>query len=343
LGRDSAMSITLVNGAGVEYSFRRNEPRAAGDYTARFNGTYFPDLSSPQRRVMPDGEYTVVLRAADGAGREEERTGKIALQGGDTEVPEIRDVVSRYPTISPNGDALQDETDISYGLSKKSTVTITAANASGNSYLLSPPTERSAALYSHTWNGTSAGRLLTDGAYDIHIQAQDKAGNLSEATTQVSVGGGGAPRLEITKVRFSPPAVLKGGNLEVEIRVRNSGSVPLRTIGPAPGTAYDTGINFNFWKGPDGQPLYYERAGVWRVGVQWSVAGTSYPVRWGLTKDLCDKDFCDLQPGQEAVITGTIKVLIDQTREVYFWVSVVQEGVGFPGGVVGQQKIVISY
>ncbi len=344
LARKSQISIALVNGAGVEYTFRRNEQRSTGSYTARFNGTYSPDPSSPQRRVMPDGEYIVALRAVpvgeDGSimGREEEWKGMITLQGGDTNPPIVRDVHSRYDAISPNGDALQDETDVSYGLSKSATVTINTVDGAGNTYLLDPPTERSGALYSHVWNGTSGGRPLPDGVFTIHVQAQDKAGNLSEATTQVTVEGAGTPRLEITRVSFSPPAVLKGNNLDVEIRVKNAGTVPLRTIGPAPGTRYDTDTNFNLWKGTDGTPLYFERAGVWRVGVEWGLAGRPFPIRWGLTPDLSD-----LQPGQEAVITGTIKVLIDQTREVDFWVSVVQEGVGFPGGRVGQQKIVISY
>lgn len=344
LSRLSLISITLSSDAGVQYPFRRDERRAAGSYTALFDGTYYPDPPRPQKRVMADGKYSVLLRAVpvdesgNILGTEEKWSGSINLRDGDTDPPLIRNVVSRYPVISPNGDANQDETDISYSLSKKATVTITAVDSTGASYLLDPPTARSAALFSHVWNGTSSGRLLPDGGYTILIQALDKAGNLSEATIEVAIDSGGTPRLEITKVSFSPVTVLRGKELEVEIRVRNSGTVPLRTIGPAPGTPYDTDMNFNFWKGADGSPLYFERSGVWRVGVEWGLAGRSYPVRWGLTKDLSD-----LQPGQEAVITGTIKVLIDQTREVYFWASVVQEGVGFPGGRVGQQKIVISY
>jgi hypothetical protein len=288
---------------------------------------------------MPDGDYTVVVRAVDEEGRVEEQRGRISLRDGDTRPPVISNVVSRYDTISPNGDAVQDETTISYALSKEATVTITAVDKSGKKHLLQPPTTTSAALHSHNWNGTAGGVLLPDGVYTIHIQAQDKAGNVTEATTAVAIEGGGTPRLEITRARFSPPAIPVGGILQVEITVKNTGEVPLRTLGPAPGTPYTTDINFNYWKGQDGKtPLFYERAGYWRVGVEWSVAGRSYPVRWGLTPDLSD-----LMPGQEAVITGTIQVLIQQTREVYFWASVVQEGVGFPGGRVGQQKIVISY
>ncbi len=344
LQQKSSISITMVSASGKEYSFRRGEERSAGSYAAIFDGTYSPDPDSPARRVMPDGDYEVVLEAvpldASGnpSGQAQPWRGRIALQGGDTNPPVVSNVVSRYGAISPNGDAEQDETDISYGLSKKATVTITASDAAGNGYMLSPPASRSAALYSHIWNGTTAEVLLPDGAYTIHIQALDVAGNLSEATTTVSVQGGGTPSLEITRVKFSPSAVPIGGDLNVEIRVRNSGNVPLPTLGPAPGRPYDTGINFNNWKGPGEVPLYYERAGVWRVGVQWSTAGQSYPVRWGLTPDLEP-----LQPGQEAVITGTIKVNIDRTEEVYFWVSAVQEGVGFPGGRVGQQRIKISF
>lgn len=351
VSRDSLLNITLLDSAGKAYAFRKNEQRPAGRYAAIFNGTYAPDPASPQRLVMPDGEYTVVLEAIPAnkdrgwqpQGAPVEWRGKLTIQGGDAQAPVVGDVVSTYSSITPNGDADQDETQISYSLSKKATVTITAVDKAGTSYLLSAPTERSAALFSHDWNGTSTGNLLPDGPYTIHIRAQDLAGNISEGTAQVSIERSGVPKLEITKVIFTPPAVAKGGVLQVEIRVRNSGKVPLRTIGPAPGTAYDTDINYNYWRDSDGQPIYFERAGVWRVGVEWSVAGRSYPARWGLSKDICGKDFCDLQPGQEAVITGSIKVNIDQTRDVYFWASVVQEGVGFPGGRVGQQRIVVSY
>ncbi len=348
----SSISIVMVNDTGKEYDFRRDEVRSAGSYSARFDGAFSPGPVSPERRVMPDGAYTVVFQATpidssgNPVGEPREARSQIALKGGDTTPPVISDVVSPYQVISPNGDAVQDETDISYALSKKAVVTINAVNARGTSYLLAPATLRSAALYSHNWNGTSSGILLPDGEYTVHIQAEDSAGNLSEATTKIVIDSGGSPSLEITKVTFSPTVIPLGGDLNVQIRVRNNGNVPLRTIGPDPGTPYDTDSNFNSWKGPDGAPLYFERAGVWRVGVEWSIAGRSYPVRWALlplNPGNPDGEYPSLQPGQEAVITGTIKVLINRTREVYFWVSAVQEGVGFPGGAVGRQKIAISF
>ncbi|MDO8689492.1 MAG: hypothetical protein Q7R39_05690 [Dehalococcoidia bacterium] len=349
LTQRSLISIAMLDGAGKEYGFRRDEVRSAGSYTAQFDGAFSPDPNGPERRVMPDGTYVVVFQATpvdssgNPLGQPEEARAQIVLSGGDTTPPVVSDMVSTYPIITPNGDAIEDETDISYALSKKATVTITAVNTQGDIYLMDPPTVRSAALYSHNWNGTSSGILLPDGEYTVHIQARDLAGNLSEATTKIVIDSGGAPSLEITKVTFSPTVILLGGDLNVQIRVRNNGNVPLRTIGPDPGTPYDTETNFNSLKGPDGAPLYYERAGVWRVGVEWSIAGRSYPVRWALLPAKPDGQYPSLQPGEEAVITGTIKILINQTRLVYFWVSAVQEGVGFPGGAVGRQKIVISF
>ncbi|MDP2663334.1 MAG: hypothetical protein Q8R28_21670, partial [Dehalococcoidia bacterium] len=226
LRQKSSISIAMVDAAGKAYDFRRDEVRSAGSYSARFDGAFSPDPESPERRVMPDGTYVVVFQATpvdssgNPSGQPQEARGQIVLKGGDTTPPVVGDVVSPYPTISPNGDAIQDETDISYALSKKATVTITAVNAQGESYLLEPPTVRSAALYSHNWNGTSSGILLPDGEYTVHIQAQDSAGNLSEATTRIAIDSGGAPSLEITKVTFSPTVIPLDGDLNVQIRVR---------------------------------------------------------------------------------------------------------------------------
>lgn len=335
LSRDCRLSIRLVDEAGREYYFRRDEPRSAGSYVAVFNGTYAPDESKPDRRVLPDGTYGLVVSAEDDAGRVESVSTSLVIGAADATPPLIQNVVCLPCAISPNKDGLDDEAIISYAVTKKATVSLYATAANGSTYLLESPNTKAAALHSHRWDGSSGGALLADGAYVVHIKAEDAAGNVSEATLGMVLSGGGTPRLDITRARFWPIGLPVGGDLNVEIQVKNTGDTMLRTMGPPPGTAYTTETNFNTFKDAQGRPLYYERAGYWRVGVEWGLAGRPYPVRWGLGKDLA--------PGEEATITGTVQVLIDQTREVYFWAGVVQEGIGFPGDQVGQQRIVISY
>jgi hypothetical protein len=129
--------------------------------------------------------------------------------------------------------------------------------------------------------------------------------------------------------------VPRGGILNVEIRVRNTGDTVIHTLCPPPGTAYTTDNNYNDFLLPDGQVECYERAGVWRVGVEWDLAGRPFPARWGLGKSL--------MPGEEATILGTIQVNIDRQSVVRFWAGVEQGGVGFPGGQVGLTQIRVSF
>lgn len=338
LSQETRLSLSLIDGQGQEYPLRRQEARSAGSYSARFDGTYAPNPIHPDRRVIPSGRYRLRVAAEDSQGRREVRELEVAVIDADTNPPFVQDVACRPCAISPNGDALDDEAIISYRVTKESTVDLFVTDAKGEKQILEAPNPKRAALYSHRWNGTAGGDLLPDGTYSLHIQAHDKAGNLTEATTTLTLDGGGTPRLEITGVRFFPSAVPLGGILNVEIRVKNTGTTTLRTVGPSPSTAYTTQMNFNsFRRGddPNAPPLYYEQAGYWRVGVDFSTSGRPFPIRWGLGHDLA--------PGEEAVVTGTIQVLVEQTREIYFWAGVVQEGIGFPGGQVGLQRVIVSY
>ncbi len=341
LSRKASLSITLIDPQGEEYPIRSQEDRSQGEYVAKLYGNYAPDAQKADRRVMPNGEYTCLVVAEDDNGRSEKEIVKLTIKDSDTDPPQVTDVAISPGTISPNDDAVDDDTVISYGLTKESTVGLSVTDESGNRFLIEAPKEKSAALYSHRWNGTSNEKLLPDGTYTLHIEAYDRAGNITDRQESIVLKGGGLSRLEIAKVRFYPTTVPVGGVVNVEIRVKNTGETELHTLGPAPGTAYDTVYNFmQFTEGgtPEGRPLYYERAGVWRVGVQWDQAASPYPARWGLFADANQV----LKPGEETIITGSIKVLISEVDEVRFWAGVEQGGKGFPGGQVGQTFIRIS-
>lgn len=333
---DSALvTIVLTDAQGTQYDFRRGESRPAGQYSARFDGRYTPKEDSVERRVMPNGKYRYTVFAESGS-QNVQASGEVEIRDADTKLPRVTDVAVLPGRISPNGDAVDDEAIISYGLSKAALTTLLVTDAKGMNYLLDAEKQRSAALHSHRWNGTAGDRLLPDGTYTLHIMARDQAGNVTDSTIPVTIEGGGRPRLEILSAQLDPSAVTVGGTLNVRIVVKNTGNTVLKSLGPPPNTPYDTVENFLRFRDQDGNLLYYERPGYWRVGVAWEQADRPYPVRWGWGNE-------PLAPGQEATITGTIRVLIPQTREVQFWTNVIQEGVGFPQDPVGYKRIIISY
>lgn len=329
------VSIVLTDASGKEYPFRRREPRSPGPYAARFTGTYAPEGHKPDRRVLPNGRYTYTVTAQTEDGLSSRAEGTLEVRDADTTPPLVQEVTALPEVFSPNGDNVDDETLINYFLSKAAWVTV-FVEANGTTYLLEPEIEKIRRLYPLRWNGTVGDRLLQDGDYALRIRARDTAGNVTEYTRPITLDGGGRSMLEVTAVRFAPLAVPVGGTINVEVTVKNTGESPLRSLGPNSGTPYDTIQNFNKFKGKDGQPLFYERPGFWRIGIQWEQADRPYPVRWGWG----DKP---LMPGEEVTVGGTIELVGFATPYVPFWASVVQEGVGFPGGPVGHKRIAISY
>jgi len=334
VSRNSHVSIAFLDTSGKVYYFRDSEARSPGSYSGSFDGSYAAG-NGTERRVLANGDYECVVTAVDSKGRTGEWRGRMQVREADTVPPRISDLVVYPQVISPNDDAIDDESNISFSVDKASQVEVYVEDVGGNRSVIQAPSEGEPTAYAFLWDATSGGKTLSDGDYTLHVVARDAAGNVSEGTSNIRVEGAGNPKLKIVSVKFSPKSIPKGGVLNVEIKVRNAGDTTLRSLGPPPGTPYDTTYNFMQFKGEDGQPLYYERAGFWRVGVGWDAADRPCPVRWGLGKDLL--------PGEEAVITGTIRVDIDKQSQVRFWASVVQEGVGFPGGDVGQTFITVSY
>ncbi len=333
--RPSNVSIAFQDQRGIVYPFREEEYRPKGNYVATFYGNYKVDNSEDTLKVLPDGKYTYAIRAANGASTQES-VGEFQVVDAETEPLIISPVTVLPEAFSPNGDYLDDETVITYGLNRKSLVTMIALDASGNEYLLEPEKEMTPVLHSIRWNGTIGERLLPDGKYTIRIRARDKSGNAATHYTVAEVQGGGKPMLEIQSVEFTPKALPVGGVLKIKIRVKNTGETTLYSLGPDSGVEYDTFENFLRFRDDKGGHLYYERPGYWRVGVMWEQAATPYPVRWGWG----DKP---LAPGEEVDMSGTIKLLNFQTSYVKFWANVIQEGVGYPKEPVGHTKIAISY
>ncbi|MBI2941346.1 MAG: hypothetical protein HYY04_13000 [Chloroflexi bacterium] len=340
IGERAEVSAVIVGSDGKSYTLRPGNLRAPDDYRLTFKGV-ITDEATGARRVLPDGTYTLVVRARGDTGRAAEERIEVTIADADTTPVEILDFTGDRATISPNGDAIDDEVHFSYRLTKTGTTQVYVTDTEGNRHLIEGPKKKQATLQGHVWDGSSGGKPLRDGDYTLHVEAWDAAGNLSAISAPLRIENGGVPRLEIVEARFSPTALDRGLPLHVRIKVRNTGNAAIRTMGPPPGTKYTTAMNYASFRDPDDpdRARYFERPGVWRVGVMWTNAPQNYPARWALFEDL-DRE---LLPGEEATIEGTIDVLESSNHEIWFWASVVQEGVGFPGGQVGHRRITIGF
>jgi hypothetical protein len=346
LTRRADVSAMLISADGkTKYVLRQPQTRTPDDYEIRFDGAV-PVPGKDWLRVVPNGTYQVVIQAKDATGQTITRQAVLTVKDADTTPPEITDVSVQYTTFSPNGDGEQDTTNIGYKLTKKAEVRVYATDAKGGFYLIRAPKKLDASLQSFTWDGTqNGGNVLADGKYNIHIEATDAAGNYTDYVTPVTIANGGTPRAEISSVRFSPLAIAVGGDIHVQITVKNTGTVPLKTLGPPSGTKYTTEESYASFVGPDKVPLYYERGGVWRACVGWQNEAQNYPIRWGFFSDQDIKKGRELMPGEEVVVTGTITIgnSMKSINAQRFFAALEQGSVGFPTGQVGQTVITIGY
>lgn len=337
LARRSTVTVYLDGKAGRFY-LRKDQARTEGDYQILFDGAVQPAGKGPVlQQVIPNGSYDFVVEARDArSGAVETQRAKLSVHDADTEVPRIERLLIDPNPITPNGDATDDETYVSFTLTKKSLISVNAVDASGNTSVIAPEHEEEQGPLSVKWDGRSEGLIVPDGQYTIVITAQDSAGNVSQATGPLQIAQGGAPMGRIIDVHFSPTSLPLGGRLKVEMTVRNVGTAVMKTLGPDPGQVYTTDQSFNSIKLKEGKPVYYERPGVWRVGIDWegNSFGRPYPIRWGLGHDL--------KPGEQVTIVGYVDIL-QTTPTIKFWAGLVQEGVGYPQDKIGTTAITVGY
>ncbi|MDQ2984627.1 MAG: N-acetylmuramoyl-L-alanine amidase [Actinomycetota bacterium] len=125
---------------------------------------------------LPDGRYRIVV-SATGAGGKEVSTGRAffvdrTLQG----------VTNALNAISPNRDGRFDATTISFQLNSAATVTVELrragkAVASIFGEALGPGSVKV------PWNGTSGGKVVPDGRYDVFVRAVDAVTTVAQKVT----------------------------------------------------------------------------------------------------------------------------------------------------------------
>jgi hypothetical protein len=337
IGQPAEVTMYVENDAGQRYDLRRDQPRAPADepYTLRFDGTVTTDDPVLQRRLLPSGSYTVTVQAEGTDGSTAQQRVPITIQGSDVAMPNIENLVVMPETISPNADAIDDVTEITYRLPVTSTVDITIQTPGGQSFPLVSREEQEAAEQREVWNGKRPdGALLPSGVYTYTVSAEDQYGNLAQRQGTIELANVGEPEATIIEARIAPEQVMLGGTITATIRVKNTGDVPIRTYGPPSGYTYTTD---EVYSSIEGGEYTAQAGGFWRVGMDWDANSGGgprrYPFRWALSERPPEEwaipneeDW--LMPGEEVEIVGRVVVEQRETK-MSFYVGLIQDGVGF--------------
>jgi hypothetical protein len=345
LTRAARVSLSLVGPDGAPVALLSDEPRpVAGAYVHPIDGTIPLSERPGERRVLPDGAYRVNLEAHDAAGRSESASFDLRIEGADTSTPGI-DNLAVYPTVlTPNFDGIDDVASVTYRLTKRARVFAFATDAGGQRVYVGTQELVEPGEYREVWDGTNKERPLPDGEYQFSIRATDLAGNTVLRSVPITIQSSGRPDARILRISFSPRRLMLGDELTVEAVVRNVGTVPLRTGGPAPGFTYSTFDSFSTVE--NRQDI--DRVGVWRVGVDWAgsptASGSKYPYRWGLGRDL--------EPGGEVTVTGKItmdhgpnldRMVGPPQNRFFLYGGLIHEGIAFQDDRVGGTWIEVGY
>jgi hypothetical protein len=307
----------------------------AGDYVLQFDGT----VAGPgpnERRVLASGDYQVVLDV-QASGTSQHAQVPLAVRDADTIAPEVTDLALLPDRLSPNFDARDDVTHITYHLAKDARISpyldAIAQGGSTRRVWMGEETRATAGEQALTWDGTANGQPVANGSYVLGIRARDTAGNVVERGAPLVVEDSGVPEASIVLVHIGPLQITRGAEVCMEAIVRNTGQTVLRTQGPDSGYVYHSLDNYASIE----NHRFAEHAGYWRVGLNWSGStdtnGAQYPYRWGLGHDL--------QPGEETSVQGCVKVLNEQDKLVFF-AGLIQENVAIHSAGAGLVRVAIS-
>lgn len=362
LVRPANVSIYLIDAQGQRHDFRIDQPRAAGSYDALLGGAV-------NDRVLPDGQYTVVIAAKDGAGQSAQVARQLTIHQADSTPPALQNFTVFPARFTPNQDGIDDRVMIRYWLTKPARVDVYLTDGKRRYEVAEKRTticiqDNQFCVGAHEYDYDGGIDLLAtpppDGTYDVIAEAIDAIGNRTRVTKKLTIAEGGVPRATITnsgvdwfpsnipnlRLEQGPSLVPLGGTLTFTVTVQNIGPVPLRTKGPEPGTIYTTSENFNTRK-------EFEEPGVWRVGLdsEGNSSGRPYPYRWqiGTLEDLRrgvidGKEHYYLMPGQRVTVSGSIRIIDKPPRvNVYYWVGLIQEDVRIVEDRVEPRQVTVGF
>ncbi|HEY8477766.1 MAG TPA: hypothetical protein VIN09_12960, partial [Chloroflexota bacterium] len=132
LTRPATVDLFVVSPEGERFALREGERRPGGeDYQFTFDGTYAPEPGGQERRVLPDGRYLMTVAAIDAGGQRVEASAEFVVEDADTDPPRLENVVANPTTISPNFDAEDDASLITFRLTKPSKLSMYVVNEEG--------------------------------------------------------------------------------------------------------------------------------------------------------------------------------------------------------------------
>ncbi len=191
----ASVTVEIVDSAGVTVATVLDRVwTRPGEHTVSVDGA-----------TLPDGTYSVLVRARTPAGLEVEKSAVLS-------VSRTLGLVSVTPSLfSPNGDDRNDSLQIGFALTVAADVSIRILR--DGRWVASPHTATyEAGAHSFEWNGVRAAGRLRDGAYSAVVEVTDVAvGALSVAVPFTSDTT--APRARLLpargiRVAVSEPAIL---------------------------------------------------------------------------------------------------------------------------------------
>ncbi len=337
LGTPAEVSAYVQGADGRSWPVYEREPRTVtGPYQLSLDGTV-PGPGEHDRRTLPDGTYTVVLRA-DSGDRHQQVDVPYSVQGADTTPPELQNVQIFPDRLSPNADAVDDLAQVSYVVTKNAKTTpfadLVAPDGRRKRMWTGEATNVEAGEQRLQWDGMQSGVPVPDGQYEFGLRAVDAAGNATEVRRALVVEAGGVPQAKIVRAQLSPTQVVRGGQVCLDVTVRNIGQTVLRSEGPDPGYVYNSFDTY----ASIASHQYVEQAGFWRIGLDWAgsadTTGARYPFRWGFGKDLA--------PGQEVAVHGCVQVN-DEHRTMVFFAALLQENVAVHESGTALTKVQVTW
>lgn len=275
LRRNAHVSIYLVDSAGERHYFRRDRPRSrstGSGYRVYFGGVIDRSEGDLIRaRMLPSGEYTLVIEATDERGYTEQVSRPLTLVDADTTYPQILGFGVDHHEFTPNRDGVNDRVKINYDLTKEATVLVYLIGEDGIKYPIAEDEGPNSivepgAVGTHRYDyegGVDLGaQPPPDGTYTLVALAEDKVGNKEMVTDTLTIKDGGVPWARIVGLEWevSDTIIPLGGTLWFTATVENYGKTPIRTTGPAAGTVYTSDQNFNSLG-------WHQSSGAWRFGI----------------------------------------------------------------------------
>jgi hypothetical protein len=344
LARNATLSIYLLDAQGDSHFFRRERLRSRSlggrSYRVDFGGVIPREVKGlRQDRVLPDGAYTLILEAVDDRGESMRVEQPFTIADADTTPPELRGFSLDRHTFTPNRDGVDDRVKMSYYLTKEASTLVYLTNEAGQRYpierddTLSATKEGEVGPYYYDYEGgvDKGAEPPPDGTYTVVAYAEDRVGNKVTVTDTLEIRDGGVPRGTIVGLEWdvSDTEIPVGGTLYFTATVENYGTTPIRTTGPEPGTMYTTDWNA-------ASLGYYTSSGAFRFGIGFDNCPIGdYPWRWSLghydeltAVQRGDETLYYLEPGQRAVITGSIRIDSPLPRQsTVFWAGLIHEDV----------------